>query len=166
MSDTGNRVRLRWFFSFAVVMLLVLPGCSPGGNGIVVEAPWLRAAAVPVTGAEGSPTAGEMSGANSAAFMTLFNPTAQDDRLIAAHTDAARVVEIHESVMDGEVMRMHPLEDGVLVPAGETVELSPGGIHIMLIDIQRDLQPGDTVAITLEFEQAGSMTVEAEVRQP
>lgn len=111
-------------------------------------------------------TTGEMSGTNTAAFMTLRNATAQDDRLIAARSDAARVVEIHETIMDGEVMRMHPLEDGVLLPAGETVELSPGGIHIMLIDIQRDLQPGESVAITLELEQAGSITVEAEVRQP
>lgn len=166
MNETSSRGRLGWFFSFAVVVLLAMLGCSPGGNHITVEAPWLRAAAVPVTGAEGSPTTGEMSGTNTAAFMTLRNPTAQDDRLIAARSDAARVVEIHETIMDGEVMRMHPLEEGVLLPAGETVELSPGGIHIMLIDIQRDLQPGEKVAITLELEQAGSMTVEAEVRQP
>ena len=107
-----------------------------------------------------------MSGVNTGAFMTLHNPTGQDDRLISARSDAARVVEIHESVMEGDVMRMRQLEDGLLLPAGETVELRPGGMHLMLIDIQRDLQAGETAAITLEFEQAGPITVEAEVRQP
>ncbi len=63
------------------------------------------------------------------------------------------------------MMTMQPV-DSVPVPAGETVELKPGGYHVMLLDVQKELVPGDTIEVTLTFELAGEVTVTAEVREP
>ena len=65
----------------------------------------------------------------------------------------------------GGMMKMQPV-DSVPVPAGETVELKPGGFHVMLLDVQKELVPGDTIEVTLRFELAGEVTVTAEVREP
>jgi len=60
-------------------------------------------------------------------------------------------------------MRMRPI-DGVEIPAGGSVELKPGGLHIMLLDVQRDLEPGQTVTLKLDFESGRSLVVDAPVR--
>ena len=63
------------------------------------------------------------------------------------------------------MMEMREVEE-IAVPAGSTVELEPGGFHVMLLDVQRELTPGETIELTLTFEVAGEMTVQAEVREP
>jgi periplasmic copper chaperone A len=65
---------------------------------------------------------------------------------------------------DGAMMSMREVPE-IALPAGATVELAPGGLHIMLIDLVEDLSPGDTFELTLEFEQTDSVTVTAEVRE-
>ncbi len=67
--------------------------------------------------------------------------------------------------MAGGVMQMREV-DSIVIPAGETVSLEPGGLHIMLLDLQTELEPGDTIEVTLVFAEAGEMTVTAEVREP
>ena len=91
--------------------------------------------------------------------------TAQADRLTGAATDAAAAVEIHETTMENDVMSMHPV-DGIDIAAGESVSLAPGGLHIMLIGLQRNLIAGEKLDLTLTFEKAGQVSVEAEIRQP
>ncbi|MCZ7535774.1 MAG: copper chaperone PCu(A)C [Acidimicrobiia bacterium] len=129
-----------------------------------------------------------------AAYMVIENLGGTDDALIAASVDpsVAGSVELHEVVMvDGEsgdtghdmgddteggmssttmggdmrdgTMRMQEV-DQIDLPAGESVELRPGGYHLMLLDLVSPLEEGATVAITLEFENATSVTVNAEVR--
>ena len=92
-------------------------------------------------------------------FMTITNSGKTDDRLIAASSDIAERVEIHEMAMENDVMRMRELPDGLSIPAGATVELKPGGFHIMFMDLNTGLSQGDTVTVTLEFEQAGETTL-------
>ena len=75
-------------------------------------------------------------------------------------------MEIHETTMDGDVMHMQQVSGGIEIPANGQVELKPGGLHVMLIGLTRDLNPGETFPVTLQFENAGAVTVEAEVRQP
>ena len=75
---------------------------------------------------------------------------------------AARVVELHTHVREGEVMRMRPVTD-IPVPAGQTVELRPGGLHVMLIGLTGPLQQGSRVPLTLRFERAGEVQVELTV---
>jgi len=78
----------------------------------------------------------------------------------------SNAVEIHETKMEGDVMRMAQVEGGIEVPAGGQVELKPGGYHVMLIGLTRDLAVGDTFPVTLEFASGNTLAVEAEVRQP
>lgn len=158
---------------------LSLSACVSTAPKIAVVDPWVRAATVsgaaapmpmatPAGAATAAPMAmGEMpAGVNSAAFMTLSNPGAQADRLVSAAGDVAASVEIHETTMENDVMRMRPVEGGIAIPAGGQVELKPGGYHIMLMGLTRDLKPGETVKLTLTFERAGAVEVTAQVRQP
>jgi hypothetical protein len=98
-----------------------------------------------------------------AAYMRIANGGAGPDRLIAARSPAAGRVEIHEMRMEGDIMRMRELEGGLDLPAGATVELNPGGYHIMLIDLARPLARGAKVPMTLTFARAGVVTVELAV---
>jgi copper(I)-binding protein len=85
----------------------------------------------------------------SGAFMQLTSSS--DVRLVAARTPVAGAVELHEMKMENDVMKMSAVP-GIDIPAGKTVELKPGGYHVMLLDLKRQLKAGDTVPITLVFE--------------
>ena len=92
-------------------------------------------------------------------FMTITNSGTDDDRLIAARTDISGEVQIHEMQMEDGVMRMRELPDGLPIPAGGTVDLAPGGFHIMFMDLSGPLIEGETVNVTLIFERAGEVEV-------
>lgn len=101
---------------------------------------------------------------NGAVYMTLKNGGASDDALIGAKTDVAKTVELHETKMDeNDVMKMSPVPN-IPIPAGGSVTLKSGGLHVMLIDMQKELAVGDKISLTLTFEKAGPMTIEAEVK--
>jgi copper(I)-binding protein len=68
-------------------------------------------------------------------------------------------------IMDGGVMSMKQ-QESVSVPAGDQVEFKPGGLHIMFVNLKRDLKVGDTITITLIFEKAGRLTIQAVVKEP
>lgn len=108
----------------------------------------------------------EMSGANSAAYMIIRNTGSEPDKLIAASSDVAKTIELHTVIEEGGVMRMRPVEGGIDIPANGQVELKPGGFHVMLIGLTRDLNAGDSVQLTLTFEKAGQIPVTVQVRQP
>lgn len=178
---------MKRYFLFPVVgvMFLILNACiqteSASTNLQIVE-PWVRAAmrmteetmqpvapmtstvmispTQPLTGTMGM----GMGGVNSAVYMTIRNPGAQADRLLKAESDAANVVELHNVANNNGVMSMFPVE-AVEVPARGEAILKPGSYHVMLIDLTRDLAVGDTVSVTLTFEQAGPLTVTAAVRE-
>jgi copper(I)-binding protein len=101
----------------------------------------------------------------SGAFMQITS--AAGGRLVGASSPVAGVVEIHEMAMDGNVMKMRAIP-GLTLPAGQPVELKPGGFHVMLMDLKQALQPGQTVPITLVIEGAGgqreTVQVSASVR--
>jgi copper(I)-binding protein len=90
--------------------------------------------------------------------MTLKNNGSAPDRLISATSPAARVVELHTHIREGDVMRMRPVAD-IPIPPGQTVHLRPGGLHIMLIGLTEPLRQGATVPLTLRFERAGEVQV-------
>jgi copper(I)-binding protein len=155
-----------------LTFMVIATACGlsgPGSAAIEVQSPWARAATAMGTGSQGGmatpATEMEGMGANSAAYMILQNNTSTADRLLRAESDVAQAVELHISEMKGEVMTMHPIEF-VEVPANGKAELKPGGMHIMLIGLKQDLKPGDKINLTLVFENAGRVNVEAEVRAP
>jgi copper(I)-binding protein len=88
------------------------------------------------------------------AFMRLT--AAQPARLVQASSPVAGVTEIHEMAMDNNVMRMRQIA-GLDLAAGQTVELKPGGLHVMLMDLKQPLQAGQNVPITLVFEDANRL---------
>lgn len=154
-------------FAGMISLLLILAACggdddSNNGNsdlaidpaGITVEDPWVRPATLP----QGHPTADPAhsdhgdhgSGVLSAMYMTISNSRSQAVQLTAVETVVAEVVELHQTENQNGLMRMRPV-DTVEVPANGTVEFAPGGFHIMLIDITEQLEPGDSVTVTLVF---------------
>ncbi|PYE84872.1 copper chaperone PCu(A)C [Pseudoroseicyclus aestuarii] len=99
-------------------------------------------------------------------YLTITNDGEADDRLTAVTSDASDRAEVHEMSMDGDVMTMRALDDGLVIPAGETVELRPGGYHLMFMDLEAPVEEGATLNVTLTFEQAGEVSIEMPVRAP
>lgn len=97
------------------------------------------------------------------AFMQL--QSAQDARLVAAQSPVAGLVEVHEMAMDGSVMKMRAVPS-LALPAGKTVELKPGGYHVMLMDLKAQVKDGDTVPVTLVFEGQNGKRQTIEVKAP
>src|SRR5690606_22784808 len=88
---------------------------------------------------------------SSGAFMTLT--ASEDTRLVGVSSTAAGIAEIHEMKMEGNVMKMRPIE-ALALPAGQAVELRPGGYHLMLMQLPQPLEAGTTIPVSLSFEDA------------
>ncbi len=102
---------------------------------------------------------------NGAAFLTITNKGGAD-RLLAASTDVSTKTELHTHTMDAEgVARMRQVEH-IDVPAGETVMLQPGGLHVMLMGLKAPLKQGDSFPLTLRFENAGDVSFDIPVMGP
>ncbi|MBB1075550.1 copper chaperone PCu(A)C [Rhodoferax sp. 4810] len=115
--------------------LILLATAGLAQAQVTIQDPWVRGT-VPMQQASG-------------AFMQLS--AAKDTRLIAAKSPVANVVEIHEMVMDNNIMKMRQIPGLDIVP-GRVLELKPGGYHVMLIELKQQLKGGDVVPITLVFE--------------
>jgi copper(I)-binding protein len=90
-------------------------------------------------------------------YLTIENTGTEPDRLLSATSPASDVVQIHEMAMEGDVMKMRQLADGLEIPAGATVVLAPGSFHLMFMGLKQAFVEGETIAVTLTFEQAGSV---------
>lgn len=112
--------------------------------------PWTRA----------TPVGAKVAGG----YLTLQNGGSTPDRLLGGSSDIAGRIEIHEMAVKDGVMTMRPLEKGLEVKPGASVELKPGGYHVMFMDLKRQLKEGETVKVTLSFEKAGTLPVEFAVQ--
>lgn len=100
---------------------------------------------------------------NGAVYMRLVNKGRTADRLVGVETHVAEAAELHETSLDeNDIMQMRPL-DAVDVPARGSAVLEPGGMHVMLMGLHRELATGDTFELTLNFEQSGPQTIEVKV---
>jgi periplasmic copper chaperone A len=147
----------------AVVALLMIAGARPGSAqspSVEVRGAWVRRAALP-TGEAGSMRMGD--GATAAAYVTIHNRSGASEELRSVTTDVADRVEVHETRWMSGMAMMEPVERLIVAPRA-SVEMKPGGIHLMLLGLRRALEPGDRVALQLVFRHAGSLTVSAEVR--
>jgi copper(I)-binding protein len=111
----------------------------------------------------GQPWARASAGQTGAAYMTLKNEGPADDKLVSASSPVATKTELHSMTMEGDVMKMRPVED-IPVKSHGSAELKPGGLHIMLMGLKAPLKQGDKIVLTLKFEKAGEMTVEVPVQ--
>lgn len=156
----------------AVLLLGMLIACgAPSGPQIKAQDVWARPALAMGETQMDQPSDGNMGmekgmPGTGAVFMLLKNVGGEGDRLIGGETDVAEVVEIHETVMEGDVMKMQMLSDGLEIPAKGSVLLKPGSYHIMLIGIRRDLELGDKFRLNLQFKESGTLVVEPEIREP
>ena len=99
-----------------------------------------------------------------AAFMHITNQSGQDDVLIGAKTDVSAMAELHTHIEDKDgVVKMRQIEDGIKLASGETVVMERGGNHVMLMGLNKSFESGEIVKITLIFEKAGDVVVEAPV---
>lgn len=101
---------------------------------------------------------------NSAAFMKISNQGAAAHALVGGSTPAAKALELHTHTMEGGMMRMRQVEK-IDLPAGDTVSLQPGGLHLMLIGLQQKLVPMESVPITLRFEDGSEKTLEVPIHK-
>jgi copper(I)-binding protein len=136
---------------FALFVTFLLISACAGPSEITLEDPWARPG---------------FQGDNSAVYLVIDNSTDQGDGLIGARSDAANMTEIHLSKMDADGTMTMERQDLIGIPAGETVALEPGGLHVMLMNLVNDLNVGDKFELTLEFQRAGDLVVEVEVKQP
>ena len=136
---------------FAPIALLAASLSAPAfAQTVDVQGAWARAT-VPGQKATG-------------AFMKL---TAKEGvKLVAASSPVAGVTEVHEMKMDGDVMKMRAVAGGLDLPAGKTVELKPGGYHVMLLDLKAPLAKGTSVPLTLVFQDAKGVETKTELNVP
>jgi hypothetical protein len=118
-------------------------------GSLKIDHPWARA----------TPKGASVGGG----YMKITNNGTAPDRLVGGASDVSKRFEVHEMTMQNGVMKMRPVTR-IPIPAGGKVELKPGSFHIMLLDLKRDLKPGDTVPVTLGFEHGGELRIEAAVR--
>lgn len=102
----------------------------------------------------------------AAGFMVITNEGAEDDRLVKVTADISNNVQLHDMKMDGDVMKMMELPEGIVIPAGATVKLKPRSLHVMFMDVSKQPAEGETFDATLTFEKAGTVKVDFEVMAP
>lgn len=92
-------------------------------------------------------------------YITIKNTGDEADRLIAGSADFANGVHLHQMTLVDDVMRMRPIEGGIIIPAGGEIVLKPGAQHLMFMGLQRPLVKGEKVTVSLTFEKAGDVLV-------
>jgi len=99
-------------------------------------------------------------------YVSITNNGNEADRLVGAKAGFAKRVEIHEMIHDNGIMKMRQRDGGIHIPAGETVMLKPGGLHLMLMGLAETMTPGENREVTLEFASGHVVTVPAMVMKP
>jgi copper(I)-binding protein len=115
-------------------------------GSLVINHPWSRA----------TPNGATVAGG----YLKITNNGTTPDRFVAFTSDTGKRFEIHEMSMDGGVMKMRELKDGIEIAPGATVEFKPGSYHVMFVGIEKPFAKGDKVKATLTFEKAGKIDVE------
>jgi periplasmic copper chaperone A len=139
-------------FAAALAAALTAPGRAEDvkAGDLVISQAWSRQ----------TPSGAKVAGA----YLTIENKGSAADRLVGGSGDVAGRFEIHEMAMEDGVMKMRPLDKGLVIDPGKTVKLAPGGNHLMLLDLKSPLKQGDKVPVTLQFEKAGKVNVSLDVQ--
>ena len=132
------------------ISLSALALCAAASAQVTITEPWVRGT-VPQQKASGL-------------FMRI--DAEQHVRLLGGSSPVAGVVEIHEMVMDNNVMKMREVPGGLPLSAGKTVDLKPGGYHVMLMDLKGQVKDGEVVPVSLVFEGKDGKKQTVEVKAP
>ncbi len=135
--------------AFAFALALIPPAASAQNykaGDLQIAQPWSRA----------TPKGAKVAGG----YLKITNAGQAADRLIGGSTEVSGPIEVHEMRMDQGVMTMREVKGGLEIKPGATVELKPGGLHLMFVDLKRQLAKGERVRASLQFEKAGKVDVE------
>ena len=155
MNDMISKTKLKQ--AIVASSVAVMTGVSPGGapataaqasGGLTIHDAWIR-------NAIGAPTAG--------VFAVVENTTCENRAIVRASAGIADKAQLHGTKLTGTTMEMFPVKE-LVVPAESKVELKPGGFHVMLFGLRRPPAAGDTVALTLRFDDGSTATAMASVR--
>jgi copper(I)-binding protein len=140
-------MKLRILVLTAALALMAGPALAQSYKvgAIEIEQPWARA----------TPKGASIG----AAYMKITNTGTEPDRLVGGSIAFARRFEVHSMTMEQGVMKMREVKDGLEIKPGETVELKPGGYHVMFVDLKEPLKKGEDVTVTLTFAKAGTIDV-------
>lgn len=138
----------------AIALAASLAGFAAGAHSfkagpLKIGHPWSRA----------TPNGAKVGGG----YLSIENTGSAPDRLVSVSVPFAARAEIHEMAVKDGVMTMRPLDQGIAIAPGQTVEFKPGGYHIMFMDLKQPLKMGELMKGTLTFEKAGSVEVEFKV---
>jgi copper(I)-binding protein len=131
---------------FAVSLAIPAQAEDVSAGSLKISAPWVRA----------TPKGAGVG----AGYFKITNTGAAPDRLVGGSSDVSSRFEIHEMSMDNGVMKMRPLANGMELKPGQTIELKPGGYHVMFVGLKNALEKGQHVKATLQFEKAGKVDVD------
>ncbi len=140
---------MRFAIPIAMIIALALSPARAQSPSIEIEGAWARA------------TIGQSK--TSAAYMRITNRGTAPDRLVGAASAVADKTELHTTIRDGDILKMREV-DHIEIKPGESVELRPGGLHVMLTGLRQPLKAGEHVTLTLHFEGAGAIETTAEIR--
>ena len=131
----------------AALMLIAGPGIAETYKvgPIQIEQPWARATPKGAT--------------IGAGYMKITNTGTESDRLVGGSVSFAQRFEVHSMTMEQGVMKMREVKDGLEIKPGETVELKPGGYHVMFVGLKEPLKQGADLSVTLKFAKAGAVEV-------
>lgn len=130
----------------SALLIVTISGCS--AEQLEISDSWVRSSDMSV------------SGGMTGMFMEITNPTSGEITLIGGSSDSG-MVEIHETVMGADGMQMQEINGGIEIPAGGTVVLQPGGLHVMIMNLNSDVVAGDEVSVELEFDGHPNVSVTA-----
>ena len=131
----------------AALMLVAGPGLAETykTGAIEIEQPWARATPKGAT--------------IGAGYMKITNTGTEPDRLVGGSAAFAGRLEVHSMTMEQGVMKMREMKDGLEIKPGETIELKPGGYHMMFVGLKQPLKQGEDLTVTLKFAKAGTIEV-------
>lgn len=133
-----------------MLIVLLISACSRYSGELTIQDAWSRSA---------------RAGENGAAYFVIENGTADDDTLLSVSSEIASATEVHMSMADGNGVMSMQMQGSVPVPARNQVEFKPGALHVMFVNLTRELKIGNTFMLTLRFKNAGEMTVPVEVKE-
>ena len=134
-------------YLLGLVCLMLFTTCARAPTTPVISGAWARPAEI---------------GMNSAIYFTLEN-TAQDDFLLEARSDVAESVQLHKTIIDANGSASMQHQERVEVKRNQVVEFTPGGLHIMLLNLSQPLLTGDTFDLTLKFIEQGEIHVQVQI---
>lgn len=144
MKSKKNKINLL----LVLLTIMTISACA-GNKQLTVDSSWARVG---------------IQGNTSAAYFKVTNPLDQNDKLVSADSDIAEATEIHLSSMVDGTMKMQKLEF-VEIPGKGMVVFKPKGLHIMFVNLDKDLNVGDTFQLRLFFENAGQINITVEVKE-